>query len=290
LAPTPDFEFTLITLEAFRVIMEFSIQGDGRRLQEDLPSSNSTDTEEECMAMWDDYVTQSMLREVQQVIPRYETLNVQTYNVSRGTFEDLGVLAFFYDVKIDIRSAIIVHNLRRYVGGPFDSSNEQNALVERLRASGCPEYANLSAVRVILPDDDETNITGATRGADSPANTGVIAGSVVAVAAAAMLFAIFIFVRIKRKRDVLEEVIFDGTQQPDQYGAHDNEMTSEIGLQTDVEVSTLGDPIPQVPNNTDVSAAGSYSLDATTGLLQQGPLLTQRYLVAVANLRIPLFP
>jgi hypothetical protein len=265
LAPTPDFEFTLITLEAVRVIMEFSIPGDGRRLQEDMPSSNTTDTtEEECMAMWVDYITQSMKSEVQQVIPRYETLNVQTYNVSRGTFDDLEVLAFFYDVRIDIRSAIIVHNLRRYIGGPFDSSNEKDALIEAMRASTCPEYANLSAAKVILPD--ESNISGATRGADSTANSGVIAGSVVAVAAAAMLVATFIFIRIKRRRDVLDEIVFDGRQTPGEPGVHDNQMASEIGLQTDLEVSTLGDPIPQ---NTfagtgivgDVSTAGSFSLD-----------------------------
>jgi hypothetical protein len=243
------------------VIMEFSIEGEGRRLQEDLPSSNSTP---ECMALWDNAVTQSMKSEVQQVIPRYETLNVQIFNVSRDTFEELGVLGFFYDVRIDIRSAIIVHNLRRYIGGPFDSSSEQDALVEAMRASRCPEYANLSAIRVILPDN-ESNTSGSTRSEDSPANTGVIAGSVVAVAGAAMLFAIFIFVRIKRKRDVREEVIFDGTQSPGQYGLHDNEMASEIGLQTDIDVSTLGDPIPQRTSPGtgigDVSTAGSFSLD-----------------------------
>jgi hypothetical protein len=267
LAPTPDFEFALITLEAFRVIMEFSIQGDGRRLQEDSSSSNFT--EEECMGMWVDYVTQSMLSEVEQVIPRYETLNVQTYNVSRDTFDDLGILSFFYDVRIDIRSAIIVHNLRRYIGGPFDSSNEQNALVETMRASSCPEYANLNDVRVILPDvilPDELNISGATKSTDSTVNSGVIAGSVVAVAAAAMLVAISLFVRIKTRKDVLFEVIVDtSSQSGGHFGAHDNEMASEIGLQTDVEVSTLGDPTPQDTfagtGIGDVSTAGSFSLD-----------------------------
>jgi hypothetical protein len=246
------------------VIMEFSIPGDGRRLQEDLPSSNTTDTtEEECMAMWVDYITQSMKSEVQQVIPRYETLNVQTYNVSRGTFDDLEVLAFFYDVRIDIRSAIIVHNLRRYIGGPFDSSNEKDALIEAMRASTCPEYANLSAVRVILPV--ESNISGATTNPDGTVNSGVIAGSVVAVGAAAMLVAILIFVRIKRRREMIGVILIDGTQSPGQSGVHDNEIASEIGLQTDVEVSTLGDPIPQgTPTGTgigDVSTAGSFSLD-----------------------------
>jgi hypothetical protein len=264
LTPTPDFEFPLITLEAFRVIMEFSIPGDGRRLQDDLSSSNST--EEECMAIWFDYVTQSMKSEVEQVIPRYETLSVQTFNVSRDTFEDLEVLAFFYDVRVDIRSAIIVHNMRRYIGGPFDSSSEKDALLESMRASGCPEYGDIRDIRVVLPD--ETNISGATSGEDNTANSGVIAGSVVAVAAAAMLVAIFIFVRIKRRPDVLEEIIIDTSQSPGQYGlygVHDNQMASEIGLQTDVEVSTLGDPIP-LSNSPgtglgEVSTAGSFSLD-----------------------------
>jgi hypothetical protein len=249
------------------VIMEFSIQGDGRRLQEDLSLSNYTD--EECTAMWVDYVTQSMQSEVQQVIPRYETLNVQTYNVSRDTFEELGVLAFFYDVRIDMRSAIIVHNLRRYIGGPFDSSNEQNALVETMRASSCPEYANLNDVRVILPDvilPDESNLSGSTRSEDSPSSSGVIAGSVVAVAAAAMLVAIFLFVRVKTRKDRFFEVIIDTSSQSEcRLGAHPNEMASEIGLQTDVEVSTLGDPIPQSTSPGtgigDVSTAGSFSLD-----------------------------
>jgi hypothetical protein len=263
LAPTPDFEFPLITLEAFRVIMEFSIDGGGRRLQEDMASPNST---EECTAVWADYVTQSMEREVQQVIPVFETLRVQTYNVSRDTFADLEVLAFFYDVRIGIRSAIIVHNTRRYIGGPFDSSSEQDAMVEAMRATGCPEFARIRDVRVILPAD--TNLSGATRGGSggSAANTGVIAGSVVAVAAAAMLVAIFIFVRIKRRRDVLGEIIVDATQNPGYFGGNDNDIVSEIGgMRTDLEVSTLGDPIPQgtflVPGTGDLSTAGSFSLD-----------------------------
>jgi hypothetical protein len=259
------------------VIMEFSIQGDGRRLQEDSPSSNLT--EEECTALWVDYISQSMKSEVEQVIPRYETLNVRTYNVSRDTFQDLEVLAFFYDVKIDIRSAIIVHNLRRYIGGPFDSSSEQNALVETMRASNCSEYADLLNVRVILPD--ESNISGGTKSGDgdveSTLNSGVIGGSVVAIAGAAMLFAVLIFVRIKRKRDVFEEV-FDGTQSPDEFEVHDNEMASEIGLQTDVDVSTLGDPIPQgtFQNTGDMSTAGSYSLDYDYKVYcNEGPLFAE---------------
>jgi hypothetical protein len=89
---------------------------------------------------------------------------------------------------------------------------------------------------------------------------------VVAVAAVAMLVAIFIFVGIKRRRDVLDEIIIDRTQNPGYYGANDNEIVSEIGgMRTDLEVSTLGDPIPQgtflVPGTGDLSTAGSFSLD-----------------------------
>jgi hypothetical protein len=271
LAPTPDFEFPLITLDAFRVIMEFTIEGDGRRLQEDLSLSNSTEekSEEECTAMWVDYVTQSMEIEVQQVIPQYETLRVETFNVSRDTFDDLGVLAFFYDVRVDIRSAINVHNLRRYIGGPFDSSSEKNALVEIMRASTCPEYANILDLRVILPEEvNEAGVTAPVpESADSTANSGVIAGSVVAVAAAATLVAIFIFVRMKRRGDdiMLDEIVIDATQSPGPYGAYDQEIASEIGVQTDLDVSTLGDPIPQSTFHGtgvgDVSTAGSFSLD-----------------------------
>jgi hypothetical protein len=50
----------------------------------------------------------------------------------------------------------------------------------------------------------------------------------------------------------------------------------KVGLQTDVDVSTLGDPIPQGAfNNTDpVSLAGSYSLDADYRPIgNEGPLL-----------------
>jgi hypothetical protein len=167
--------------------------------------------------------------------------------------------------------------MRRYIGGPFDSANEKNALVEIMRASTCPEYENILDLKVIYPD--EVNISGASGteksaaspSDDSTANTGVIAGSVVAVAAAAMLFAIFIFVRMKRRQDyVVDEIFIDATQSPGPYGAydngaHDNDMASEIGLQTDLDVSTLGDPIPQTTFHGtgvgDVSTAGSFSLD-----------------------------
>jgi hypothetical protein len=123
---------------------------------------------------------------------------------------------------------------------------------------------------VILPDEPNISEGSRSGGADSTGstmNSGVIGGSVVAIAGAAMLFAIFIFVRIQRKRDVLEELSFEEAQPPNQSGLHDNEMASEmaseIGLQTDVDVSTLGDPIPQDTfNNTgDMSEAGSSSLE-----------------------------
>jgi hypothetical protein len=280
LTPTPDFEFPLITLEAFRVIMEFTLDGGGRRLQEDMASLNTT---EECTAMWIDYVTQSMEREVQQVIPVFETLRVQTYNVSRSTFADLDVLAFFYDVRIGIRSAIIVHNTKRYIEGPFDSASEQDAIVEAMRATGCPEYESIRDVRVILPDDspDDSNPSGATGDTGGTSNTGAIAGSVVVVAAAAMLVAIFIFVRIKRRRDLEGEIIVDATQPPGYFGGNDNDIVSEIGgMRTDLEVSTLGDPIPQgtflVPGTGDLSTVGSFSLDYDyKTYYQEGPSITE---------------
>jgi hypothetical protein len=257
--------------------MEFTVEG--RRLQEDL--SSSTATEEECIAIWVDYVTQSMESEVQQVIPRFETLSVQTDNVSRITFDNLGVLAFFYDVQVDIRSAIIVHSLSRYVGGPFDSANEKNALIEAMRASSCPEYANILDLQVILPD--EVKSSGATTGTgtspestDSTANTGVIAGSVVAVAAVAMLAAILIFVRINKRQELFGENFIDATQSPGQSGAqspgqsvpfqsgaYEHEIASQIGGEADLDVSTLGDPLPHIGFHSigHDPKAGSFNLD-----------------------------
>jgi hypothetical protein len=246
--------------------MEFSFEGDGRRLQEFV--SSPTATEEKCTAIWVDYVTQSMESEVKQVIPRYETLRVQTDNVSKITFNDLGVLAFFYDVQIDIRSAINVHSLSRYIGGSFDSANERNALVEIMRASICPEYANILDLQVILPDKVKTSGASTTEtetgSADSTANTGVIAGAVVAVAAVAILAAIFIFVRINRRQELFGENVIDATQSPGKSRAHENEIASEIGGEADLDVSTLGDPIPQGAFHSTgighVAKAGSSSL------------------------------
>jgi len=258
--------------------MEFT--SNGRRLQDGNETATmNMSSSEDCMAIWMDYVTQSMENEVATVIPLFETLSVETFNVSRDSFADVQATAFFYDVRIDIRSAIIVHNLRRYIGGPFDSREERATLVEAMRSSGCPEYESFRDVTLMLPVDDP-NIPGLT---DSPSNdsakTGVIAGSVAAIAAAAMLVGIFIFVRIQRRGDDdgMDEVVFDMSQTPGLNG-NDHDIASEIGLRTDLEVSTLGDPIPPgtFPGVGDVSTAGSFSLDYDyKAYYQEGPSILE---------------
>lgn len=83
---------------------------------------------------------------------------------------------------------------------------------------------------------------------------------VAALAAAAILVGIFLFVRSRRDHSPLEDEGAADDRVPEREGV---EVVSEVGIRTNQDVSTLGDPFPQGTSQGrgDGSTTDSFSLD-----------------------------
>lgn len=211
--------------------------------------------ESKCNDVFSSYVESAIENEIQSILPvPIETLDVEVGNVTREF--DAGLVLLF-DVKVAIRSALNEHFLNRYVAGPFDSTKEQDDFIFYLKGSGCPEYSNLTDVRFVLPPQPNF-VQSDDR---STAESGLIAGLVAAVSAAAILVGVFLFARHRRDsspRAMEEQVTEDAV--PSREGV---DVVSEVGIRTAQDVSTLGDPLPRGASHAggDASTADSVSLD-----------------------------
>ena len=248
-APTLSFEYDKTTLNEQGVRMILSMSS--RFLQAD-------DTESNCTEVWRQDVQDRIEDEVGSVVPQVETLEVEVSNANTEIDEE--EVALVFDVLIEIRSPVQDHDVYRYIEGPFDTQAEKESFAEFLRSTGCPEFASVGAVDVIIPKADKEVQVGND---NSSSNAGLIAGLVLATVAILLLAATFVYVRLRnrRKQDAehQEMPLFTGRSSNDySYG-----YASEIGMESNYEVSTLGDPIPYgVPRNpADSSTLGSQSLD-----------------------------
>ena len=211
--------------------------------------------ESECNDVWSSYVERAIENEITSIIPvPVETLSVEVGNVTREFDTDL---IFSFDVKVAIRSALNEHFLDRYVAGPFDTATEQEDFILYLKSSECSEFSSLTGVRFQLPPP-----TNRASGEDrSSAEAGLIAGLVAALAAAAILVGVFLFVRHRRDPSPLA---LEEEEAEDEIPLREGvEVVSEVGVRTTQDVSTLGDPLPQGASHTggDASTADSFSLD-----------------------------
>jgi hypothetical protein len=223
--PTPVYEFDKISLFTPDVIMDFEL--DTRRLIE----SNST-ISDECVEIWQTYVTSSIGDEVKEIVP-----------------------------LIDIRSALKSHDVNRYIEGPFDSETEKDDLIQYLRTSECPAFGAIRSVTMVVPDRD---ISGVQENPRKKGNSqvGMIVGLGVAILAIVMLTGAFLYLKTRNRRRLLvddDEEMFDNRSMKEkQY-----EYVSEIGCTLNQEISTLGDPIPPGTRQSadDLSTLESTCLD-----------------------------
>jgi hypothetical protein len=208
-------------------------------------------TELQCNDLWASYVKSGIEGEIDEIVPTYETLDVEVGNVSRIIDVDEPLLTFIFDVTVAIRSPVREHFLNRYVAGPFDSQAEQDDFVLYLQGTGCPEFASVNSVRFDLPTP-----ANRVQGGDdsSSAQTGLIVGLVAALAAASFLIGTFLFVRHRRDSS---SPAFEEQAIGELNTSHErNDFVSEVGVRTNQDVSTLGDPIP--------FASGQQVQDAST--------------------------
>ena len=253
--------------------------------ESDSAGTNATtrllQTETECNNFWAGYVTSAIEGEINSIIPSFETLDVKVGNITRSFLAEEDEMIIFFDVTVEIRSPLREHFLNRYVAGPFDSRSEQDDFILYLQSTGCPEFASVTGVRFVLPQQ----FSGSQSDDDSSsARTGLIVGLVIALAAAAILVGVFVFARLSSRDPshlALEEQALD-----DLNTSHDREMVSEVGVRTNQDVSTLGDPIPLSSREqvVDASTEDSFSLDYD---FQKADVQTQSILSGESNVDVP---
>jgi hypothetical protein len=265
-APTPVYEYeqNINIVEGVQSILslETPSRGQVRALQNNNTDMNMTLTDEECDELYTTYITQRIENEVETVIAKFETLQVELYNVTKEKILTPSTLLYKYDARIAVRSIVQEHNMYRYVAGPFDSQSEQDAFVQYLRSqTGCPDFRLVTGIKFVLPEivgkpaaveGEETD--------DGPNTPAVISGTVTALAATALLVAVIVVVRMKNRFTPIPLIEENGTLDPER----DDENLYEIGVQTNDDVSTLGNPIPLgIPENgaLDTSTVDSISLN-----------------------------
>jgi hypothetical protein len=233
-----------------------------RRLQENGSISTSNNTN--CTQVWQDAIRDRILEEVKTVLPLYETTEVDLFNVSKVS--DADTLALFFDVLIAIRSPVQENDVYRYIEGPFDSQVEKNKFAEFLRSTGCPEFANVTNIEIIVPRATEQIVP---KSESSSPSVGLIVGLALATAAILTLGATFILVRIRKRRrldDADDDYRYAHASPfvPDNHKEFSYEFASEIGLNANTDVSTLGDPISpgeSARDEFDMSTMGSVDVD-----------------------------
>lgn len=144
-APTPNYEYDLLVLTSRNVRIVAYLGS--RRLQGAESQS--------CDDQWQNYVKERIEDEVAQVVPRYESLDVNLFNATRNIDTQAATLVLSFDVAIEIRSALTEnqHNVKRYIRAPFDSQEEQDDFIAFLRSTGCPGFSQVDAVGLELPSD-----------------------------------------------------------------------------------------------------------------------------------------
>jgi hypothetical protein len=154
-------------------------------------------------------------------------------------------LTIVFDVMFFIRAVIEDHNVRRYVAAALDTDGDQNVFMLQLESSGEAAFQNLTSVRLILPPDNNSDSASATVGYREPLGTGMTIGITAVSVAGVALVIVGAFMWVKRRP---EKTLTASSDQIignlENYDEHDLAFNN-IMEHADVDVSTLGDPIPQ---------------------------------------------
>jgi hypothetical protein len=210
-----------------------------RRLQEQLDPV--------CTTTWQQTVKGLIVAEVKSKVSSIETLSVQLENNTTRSSPRAIELAF--DVFIAIRSPLTEYDKYRYVKGAFDSQVDKDYLLEQLQASDCSSFARATAVEITVPEPAEEEDP---KPKDQSKTIALAIG--IAAGVTSVLVALLIFILIKKRRRSQQHLkvennvpiipTFPFASAEDDDFDHRSTNVSVIGLRTDVEVSTLGDPIP----------------------------------------------
>jgi PDZ domain len=174
--------------------------------------------------------------------PPDRLLQLVLKNVSSSTTVISSDLSIVFDVKFFIRAVIEDHNVRRYVGATLDTPGDQNVFMLQLKASGEAAFEDLTAIRLVLPPADSSVSGMLVGGGPDTLATGMTVGIAVVSVAGTALIVVGVYMWAKRRPDQSQS---SSEQMIENMSDYEKDIAFEVTEKPDVEVSTLGDPIPQ---------------------------------------------
>ncbi|CAB9517065.1 Intercellular signal essential for a variety of patterning events during development (By similarity) [Seminavis robusta] len=165
-------------------------------------------------------------------------------------------LTIIFDVEFYIRAVIEDHNVRRYVGAALDGAGDQSVFIQQLKSSGEAAFQDLTTVRLVLPPDKTGVSSSLTEDDRETLGTGMAVGIAAVSIASIALLIVGVYMWAKRRPDYSHSSSSD--QRLNNLNDDDvSDLAFDIVDKPDVDVSTLGDPIPQgiSASPTDVSIA-----------------------------------
>lgn len=168
------------------------------------------------------------------------------------------VLAVIFDVDVRLRvisptpSENSGYDVGQFIGGAFNSDNDQQSYVVDLRLTGQPAFFKTISVGLQIPDAAPTP---APTMVDSKSNdVGIIVGVVIAVISLLGMVGYFLYRRRRRRRLYIQQqpppssasqLLKEPTRTDSNGSDARSPMPNEFMLNPDDDISTLGDPLPQ---------------------------------------------
>ena len=205
----------------------------------------------------------NILNDVESVDVRIEieSQNLQS-SQSRSLQEDSpspGNLTILFDVDFFIRAAVEDHDVKRYIGGTLDSEADKETFIAKLKAEDPINFASLIYVTLTLPQDTtESGILVEPANYDSEAlGAGITVGIAAIGLAGVSLFVIAVYWWNRRRTDNSQSTpSTENNRIRNLFEYEQNTLTVEVSEKPELDVSTLGDPIPyNAPAPMDVSLA-----------------------------------
>ena len=206
--------------------------------------------------VWKEATENAIEREVLWILKdTAESVDVEVANISqdpnRRMLQGTSTIIFSnltitFDVQFLIRAVIEDHNVLRYVGAALDTIEDQDMFIAELKASEERAFRNLTSVRLSLPATAKMIIENpihAEEGTPESRNTGMAIGITSATIAVIALSGVGVFAFMKRTSSSTE-ISSDQAKTLRQLNGS-SAAGFDVTEKPDVEVSTLGDPIPQ---------------------------------------------